>query len=68
MNANAFCNPPAEFREIPFWAWNDLLERDELVRQIRLIDEGGWGGFFMHSRAGLRTPYPGPDWLGCVRA
>ena len=29
MNSDTFRNPPPEFREIPFWSWNDLLERDE---------------------------------------
>jgi hypothetical protein len=68
LNSDTFRNPPREFQELPFWSWNDRLERDELLRQIGLMDEGGWGGFFMHSRAGLRTPYLGSDWLACVRA
>ncbi|MCU0509609.1 MAG: glycoside hydrolase, partial [Anaerolineae bacterium] len=68
MDRERFQNPGQEYREIPFWSWNDLLDPDELRRQIRLMKEGGWGGFFMHSRAGLRTPYMGPDWLAAVRA
>ncbi len=68
MDNEEFRNPAQEYREIPFWSWNDLLDPDELRRQIRLMREGGWGGFFIHSRAGLRTPYMGPDWLACVRA
>ena len=68
MNRDEFRNPAHEFREMPFWSWNDRLDRDELVRQIRLMDEGGWGGFFMHSRLGLQTPYMGPAWLDSVRA
>ena len=67
MNSEQFRDPGQEYREIPFWSWNDLLDAGELRRQVRLIKEGGWGGFFMHSRAGLRTPYMGPDWLACVR-
>lgn len=68
MDSQTFRNPPQAYREIPFWSWNDRLDPDELRRQIRLMREGGWGGFFMHSRVGLRTPYLGPDWLACVRA
>ena len=68
MDTEQFRDPGQEYREIPFWSWNDLLDPDELRWQIRQIKEGGWGGFFMHSRAGLRTPYMGPDWLACVRA
>ena len=63
-----FQNPPHEYREIPFWSWNDELDPKELVRQIGLIEEAGWGGFFMHARVGLRTPYLGEDWMTCVRA
>ena len=32
------------------------------------MDEAGWGGFFMHSRVGLRTPYMGRHWMTCIRA
>jgi hypothetical protein len=67
MNRQTFQNPPREFREIPFWSWNDTLNPEELRRQIRLMAEGGWGGFFMHSRTGLQTPYLGPAWFDCVR-
>ncbi|MBI5029886.1 MAG: hypothetical protein HZB51_05115 [Chloroflexi bacterium] len=63
-----FQNPPNEYREIPFWSWNDELDPSELVRQIDLIQKAGWGGFFMHARVGLRTPYMGDDWMKCVRA
>lgn len=67
MNSEQFRDPAQEYREIPFWSWNDRLDAGELRRQVRLIKEGGWGGFFMHSRAGLLTPYMGPEWLASVR-
>jgi hypothetical protein len=67
MDYRTFQNPPKEFREIPFWSWNDSLDPQELRRQIALMDEGGWGGFFMHARLGLRTPYMGPQWLDLMR-
>ncbi len=67
MDYQNFCNPPKAYREIPFWSWNDRLEPEELRRQIALIDEGGWGGFFMHARLGLRTPYMGPQWMAAIR-
>jgi len=68
MNLDQFQNPPKTYREAPFWSWNDDLDPQELVRQIGLMDEAGWGGFFMHSRVGLRTPYMGRQWLACIRA
>lgn len=63
-----FGNPPAALRGAPFWSWNDRLEVEELVRQIRDMKEHGMGGFFMHSRDGLETEYMGPEWMECIRA
>ncbi len=60
--------PGAEFRGAPFWAWNAELSPDELRRQIRVMKEMGLGGFFMHSRTGLGTPYLSPEWFDCVKA
>jgi len=63
-----FRTPGAEFRGAPFWAWNAGLEPEELVRQIRIFKEMGLGGFFMHSRVGLNTPYLSKAWFDCVKA
>lgn len=68
MDRQKFCSPPGEYREIPFWSWNDRLDPAELRRQVRLIGAGGWGGFFIHSRVGLQTPYLRSGWFDCVRA
>jgi len=57
----------AEFRASPFWAWNAKLKPAELRRQIRVFHEMGLGGFFMHSRVGLATPYLGKEWFECIR-
>jgi len=66
MNLGLFQNPPKEYRPIPFWSWNDRLQPDELRRQIGEMDSQGWGGFFMHSRIGLETPYMSEEWMRCV--
>lgn len=52
----------------PFWSWNGLLERDELLRQIRCMKDAGINGFFMHARGGLLTPYMGREWMDLVGA
>lgn len=62
-----FAQPPASARSVPFWAWNDKLEPEELRRQIVDMREKGIGGFFMHSRDGLETPYMGDAWMDAVR-
>ncbi|WP_179233028.1 glycosyl hydrolase [Paenibacillus rigui] len=60
-------HPPARYRTVPFWSWNDKLENDELVRQIEEMHKAGIGGFFMHARGGLKTPYMGEEWMEAVR-
>ena len=58
-----FENPTAEYRGKPFWSWNGRLEEAELCRQIDIIKEMGFGGYFMHSRTGLETEYLGEEWF-----
>ena len=65
---NHLNHPPMEFRGVPFWSWNGKLEETELRRQIRVMKEMGFGGFFMHSRLGLATEYLGEEWFRLVNA
>ncbi len=53
---------------LPFWSWNDKLEKDKLIKQIRKMKKDGYGGFFMHARSGLVTEYLGEEWFDCIRA
>ncbi len=59
---------PNDQRPIPFWSWNDQLDVEELRIQVRAMHAAGFGGFFMHARAGLRTEYLSPAWLACIEA
>jgi len=59
----SFRNPGPEYRGKPFWSWNGELKREELIRQIHVLKEMGFGGFFMHSRTGLATEYLGDEWF-----
>ncbi len=61
-----FENPTAEYRGAPFWAWNGRLEKKELCRQIETFKKMGFGGFYMHVRTGLQTPYMGAEFLDMV--
>ena len=47
-----FKNPGVEHRAKPFWSWNGELTTEELMRQIDVMEDMGFGGFFMHSRTG----------------
>ncbi|MBO5418151.1 MAG: hypothetical protein J6A50_06080 [Clostridia bacterium] len=63
-----FENPGAEYRGKPFWSWNGELEKDEVLRQIEIMKEMGFGGYFMHSRSGLITEYLGDRWFEIINA
>ena len=57
-----------EYACIPFWSWNDELDKKELTRQVEWMNENGVGGFFMHARGGLKTEYLGEKWFSCIEA
>ncbi|ANF97336.1 glycosyl hydrolase [Paenibacillus bovis] len=61
-------DPPAVYRAIPFWSWNGRLDPQEIRRQVREMKQAGLGGFIMHARAGLETPYLGEEWMDCIAA
>ncbi|MHC4885951.1 MAG: glycosyl hydrolase family 2 protein [Planctomycetota bacterium] len=66
--AQHFQNPPAIWRDAPFWSWNGALDPDRLCRQIESMERLGFGGFFMHSRYGLKTPYLSEEWFENITA
>ena len=63
-----FKNPGAEYRAAPFWAWNCKLDKNTLLEQIEYLKEMGFGGFYMHTRAGMETPYLGEEFMDMVKA
>ncbi|MDG0813854.1 glycosyl hydrolase [Cohnella rhizosphaerae] len=63
-----FRDPGVAFRGKTFWSWNGKLEKDELLRQLSVIKEMGFGGFFMHSRTGLQTEYLSEEWFSLINA
>lgn len=68
LDAALFASPTREYRGTPFWAWNNRLDRRQLIRQIGWLQQMGFGGFHIHARTGLATAYLGEDFLACVRA
>ena len=64
-----FKDPPTEFGLIPFWFWNDDLNEEELVRQVRSFHEAGFGGIMPHARVGLshRVGYLTDEFFRLVR-
>lgn len=63
-----FENPSNEWRGKPFWSWNGKLDEKELLRQVDVAEEMGFGGYFMHSRVGLQTEYLGDEWFRLTNA
>lgn len=55
-----------QYAPVPFWSWNNRLDKTEIEKQIRRLYEGKYGGFVIHARAGLDTPYMGEEWFACV--
>ena len=62
-----FRSPGPLYRDTVFWSWNCALESEELRRQIAIFRRMGMGGFHMHARTGLATPYLGPEFMARVR-
>lgn len=60
-------DPPKQYRPLPFWSWNDKLTLEETKWQIQEMAKAGIGGFFMHARGGLKTPYMGKEWFENIR-
>lgn len=57
-----FANPSSQYRSVPFYSLNDLLDSAELDRQVEEFAKGGYGGVYLHSRTGLLTEYLGTNW------
>ncbi len=66
LSDELFKNPTSEYRGTPFWAWNSLLAKDELERQIDVFREMGLGGFHMHVRTGLKNSYLSDEYMELV--
>ena len=68
LSKELFENPTSEYRGAPFWAWNCELKKDELLWQIEQLKAMGLGGFHMHSRDGMATPYLSDEFMDLVKA
>mgnify|MGYP001327162343 FL=1 len=61
-------SPSSAYRSAPFWSWNTKLDPERLCRAIESMHAAGMGGFFMHSRYGLKTAYLSDEWFRCISA
>ena len=63
-----FREPTKEYRGAPFWAWNCALEKGELLWQLEILKEMGFGGAHMHVRTGMETVYLSDEHMSLVKA
>lgn len=68
LSPELFKKPTSEYRATPFWAWNCDLKKEELLWQIERLKEMGMGGFHMHCRSGMSTPYLTDGFMELVRS
>ncbi len=68
LRDEVFKNPTCEYRGTPFWSWNCKMTPEILEKQIEYLKEMGYGGFHMHSRAGMDNPYLSDEFMGLVKA
>ncbi len=68
LSGELFRNPTSEYRGTPFWAWNCELEEAELLRQLEVLKQMGFGGAHMHVRTGMATPYLSDEHMALVKA
>ena len=67
LNRELFENPTSEYRGTPFWALNCKLNNELLTEQIDFLKEMGFGGFHMHVRTGMATPYLSDEYMGYIK-
>ena len=68
LNTELFAAPTAEYRGAPFWAWNCKLDRAQMLRQIEYFKQMGFGGFHIHSRTGMASPYLSEEFMDHIKA
>ena len=67
LTPELFKIPTSEYRAAPFWSWNCELRKDLLGKEIEYMKEMGFGGYNMHPRVGLATPYLSDEFMDIVR-
>ena len=67
LSPELFADPTAEYRAAPFWAWNCELDPKLLADEIESMKQMGFGGFHMHPRVGMSTPYLTDEFMKLIR-
>lgn len=65
---NMWKTPASAYTPLPFWFWNDKLDRDELIRQLDDFHKKGIDAFIIHPRIGMETEYLSDEYLELTEA
>ena len=68
LDISLFENPTKEYRAAPFWSWNCELKKETLEKQIEIMHQMGFGGYYMHTRVGMATPYLSDEFMNLIGA
>ncbi|MFE5321565.1 glycosyl hydrolase [Paenibacillus sp. NPDC056579] len=58
-----FVKPTSDYKPAPLWVWNDDMQPDRILLQLKQMADKGFGGAFVHPRPGLVTPYLSEEWF-----
>ena len=67
MDRAEFANPGTAYRGVTLWMLNDVLERDEIARQLEGIHQAGWGAVIGRTFSGLLTQYLSDEWMEIIQ-
>lgn len=56
-----------DYKPVAFWSFNDVLEKEELSKQLTQMQDAGYSGGFLHSRVGLVTEYMSSEWMDMAK-
>lgn len=58
-----------QFKPLSFWSFNGDMNYSDIEMQIKSFKSQGFGGFFMHARAGIKVEYLSDEWFAaCHKA
>ncbi len=63
IDLSTFRSPPASCRPMPLWNWNGNVTTAFIHRELTRFKEEGFGGVFIHPRAGMETDYLSEAWF-----
>ena len=67
LNPFEFHNPGTEYRGVPLWFFNDRLEKDDLIAQLKAMRYAGWGRVMPRRYTGGIHPAYGKIWNDAIR-